>query len=99
MSQEGQAVELQQIANENPGLEPELSSEKTETNETTEGLGSPVEGTSNPGFTQADEPLEEIPPPMTFVDFLPLLIEPASSNADPPVYAEFRFGFIFDSFP
>lgn len=91
MSQAEQEVELQQIsADEKPETGPE-SSPSGETKETTDGQESTeIEGISNPAFSQADEgPKEDVPPPLTFVDFLPLLIEPASSNADPPLYAEF----------
>ncbi|XP_045177715.1 uncharacterized protein LOC123537860 [Mercenaria mercenaria] len=90
MSQ-GQEVELQQVGenSEKPEFEPETNAGETQQSTDVQGPAG-VEGTDNPAYTAQDEPpLEDIPPPMTFVDFLPLLIEPAGSNADAPVYAEF----------
>ena len=49
-----------------------------------------VEGKVNPGFEQEQEESEMSLPPMTFVDFLPLLLEEAASVDDIPRYAEFR---------
>ena len=50
-----------------------------------------VEGKENPGFDHEEQLESELTlPPMTFVDFLPLLIEEAVSNDDIPKYAEFR---------
>ena len=50
-----------------------------------------VEGKENPGFDHEEQLESELAlPPMTFVDFLPLLIEEAVSNDDIPKYAEFR---------
>jgi hypothetical protein len=89
MSQEGQSVELQQIGenNEKPEFEPESNTGEAQASGT-----AGVEGTDNPAYTPQDDgpPIEDIPPPMTFVDFLPLLLESAESNNDTPMYAEFR---------
>ncbi|XP_060595194.1 uncharacterized protein LOC132749465 [Ruditapes philippinarum] len=88
MSQEGQSVELQQIGenNEKPEFEPESNTGEAQASGT-----AGVEGTDNPAYTPQDDgpPVEDIPPPMTFVDFLPLLLESAESNNDTPMYAEF----------
>ena len=92
MSQEeGQTVELQQIGenNDQPEFEQDIGPGESQAPGLQDTAG--VEGTDNPAYTAQDEPpMEDIPPPMTFVDFLPLLIEPAESNNDTPTYAEFR---------
>lgn len=50
-----------------------------------------VEGTDNPAFSQETQELESMEvPPMTFVDFMPRLLEEAASNADAPCYSDFR---------
>ncbi|XP_052788089.1 uncharacterized protein LOC128222938 [Mya arenaria] len=52
-----------------------------------------VEGADNPAYTDT-ETTEQTEsdftiPPMTFVDFMPRLIEEAASNVDSPIYSEF----------
>jgi len=51
-----------------------------------------VEGADNPAFEDSALEIDSIEkPPMTFVDFLPRILEEAFSNTDAPVYTEFRY--------
>lgn len=50
-----------------------------------------VQGAENPAFSETDEESEgsEVTP-MTFVDFLPRILEEAGSSADAPLYTDFK---------
>lgn len=89
MEQQSQEVELQQIGEK---TDLEYSSNGHAPTEDPEESFEPsgVEGMDNPAYSKTNEALEDNgPPPMTFVDFMPPLIEEASSKDDPPVYSEF----------
>lgn len=48
-----------------------------------------VQGLDNPTFAMTRENIEPGIPPVNFVDFFPMLLEPAASHNDAPTYAEF----------
>lgn len=65
--------------------------EQSKSTDTDLGKTGGVEGTDNPAFANMAEELESnVAPPMTFVDFVPRILEEAISNADAPVYTDFR---------
>ena len=50
-----------------------------------------VEGVENQAYNHAEDTQEPTgPPPLTYVDFVPRLLETAASGADAPRYSEFR---------
>lgn len=94
MAEEGAQVELQEISKKPENTETEdAEPAKTDDNDVEPSGPSVVEGTDNPAYNPEQESSlqDDLPPPMTFVDFMPMLIEPGATNADAPVYAEFRY--------